>query len=157
VVVNTEVVIINNVTQVVQIGGDNSTSTLLQREINAFLSSFKVRLCDLALLNSFTPRMRLHIWVTHSTYDMTYPHMSDLLHIWVTYSTYDRTYSPHLLHVWDSTYECVAPHMSDSLHVWHDLLHIWVCNSIYEWLTARMTWLTHPPLTPCMRHHVWVT
>jgi bacteriorhodopsin len=40
VVVNTEIVVINNVTQVVQIGGDNTTSTLLQREINAFLSSF---------------------------------------------------------------------------------------------------------------------
>jgi preprotein translocase subunit SecG len=40
VVVNTEIVVINNVTQVVQVKGDNTTSTILQREINAFLSSF---------------------------------------------------------------------------------------------------------------------
>ena len=39
VVVSTQIVVINNVTQVVQIAGGNSSS-ILEREINAFLSSF---------------------------------------------------------------------------------------------------------------------
>ena len=108
-VVNTEVVIINNVTQVVQIGGDNSTSTLLQREINAFLSSFKVRLCDLALLNLFTPRMRLHIWVTHSymvCHDVFIQQSGDAV-VWISFGTL------HVREFWHTTYEWVMAH-----HVW---------------------------------------
>ena len=67
------------------------------------------------------------------------PHTSVLLHIWVTHSTWS-----------ESLIYGVKSLMCGISHV--DIYR--VTHSTYEWLTARMTWLSHLTYSTCKTQHM---